>query len=128
MFDFEGKSHYRNMHRTKGGMEMPIPAMADDHLVNTIKFLLRQFNEAKNGIGAKVNLSPIQMALYNVDAKDLGKKAARQMRLIRETLMPYVLEASIRNITPVDDLQIAFERKSSENVPIISDEDTLLLE
>ena len=121
-------SHFRSMHRTKDGVEMPISAMEDSHLINTINLLCREVDKLKGGINSRLQFTDLQKALYNVDEGSLSKKSARGIRKLREILMPYVFEASVRNMAVAGVLQKTFERVGREDIVPVVSENLLLAE
>lgn len=103
-----------NMHRTKSGETMFISMMEDDHLQNTINMYVNKIRSQKELLGAKVNISPMKMAMYGVDTARLVEAAKKSIKACCTKLYPYLAEAMLRGFDYKVQLQEIFERTSAE--------------
>ena len=105
------------LHTTSNGDSMLVCQMTDLHLINMIRLLCKQMAEAKKLLdGGPLSSDPLLGILApQFNAKAVREKAEAAIRLIHETLPPYVLEASLRGIILGHLLQAAYGR--SEQLP-----------
>ncbi len=106
------------IHVTRDGNRIPIALMTDDHLYNTIMYLLRQLEEAKDVINGKKLLENIDDFTRSISLEeryydeDYYKERAKE---ITEMLANYILEATIRGMDFREQLQKAFGRDKGLN-------------
>lgn len=103
------KTHY-----TREGDSTPICQMTDSHLYNTIVMLCQKMEGAVVVSTGKYEPdNPIDaMFTPEADEKVARERAKAQFISHEATLMPYVLEASIRNLDVSEALQLAYSRSS----------------
>ena len=101
------------IHTTSDGDSMLVCQMNDTHLTNMIRLLCKQMVEAKALLdGGSLSGDPLLGILApQFNAKAVREKAEAAIRLIHETLPPYVLEASLRGIVLGTLLQAAYGRR-----------------
>lgn len=88
-------------HRTKDGINMPIATMTNEHLLNLIRSRLGRVGE----IRAALQRSPdavsteerVQASMYKIRVLT-PEEAADHIRGLVDELMPYLLEAYLRNM------------------------------
>ncbi len=84
-------------HRDANGNEIPIAAMDDTHLINTVKLRCRQITQA---LASCATISdPAQAALYGIKARS-PEEAGSEARKIAVKLYPYLSEALLRGGVP----------------------------
>ena len=110
------------IHTTSDGDSMLVCQMTDSHLTNMIKLLCKQMVEARALLdGGSISSDPLLGILApQFNARAVREKAEAAIRLVHETLPPYVLEASLRGIDLGHLLQAAYGRReqlSSLQVP-----------
>ena len=105
------------IHRTSDGGSMLVCQMSDIHLINMIRLLCKQMVEARALLdGGSISSDPLLRILApQFNARAVREKAEAAIRLVHETLPPYVLEASLRGIILGHLLQAAYGR--SEQLP-----------
>lgn len=101
-------------HKTREGDILFISQMDDSHLLNTIHMMLRQLQEAYRMVGSSAEIDPIAAAMYGVDPKRLSNAAKEVIPPIIRQLYPYVMEATLRGIAPVSEIQATFKRSTKE--------------
>lgn len=108
------------IHTTNEGDSMLVCQMTDSHLTNMIRLLCKQMVEARQLLdGGSLSSDPLLGILApQFNAKAIREKAEGAIRLIHETLPPYVLEASLRGIVLGSLLQAAYGRR--EQLPNLS--------
>ena len=101
------------IHTTSDGDAMLVCQMTDSHLTNMVKLLCKQTVEARALLdGGSLSCDPLLGILApQFNAKAVREKAESAIRLIHETLPPYVLEASLRGIDLGYLLQAAYGRR-----------------
>lgn len=99
---------------------MLVCQMTDSHLANMIRLLCKQMVDARALLdGGSLSSDPLLGILApQFNAKAIREKAEGAIRLIHETLPPYVLEASLRGIVLGLLLQAAYGRR--EQLPNLS--------
>ena len=117
----------RQTHVTKEGEKMLISEMDNSHLQNTIQYILKQINIAKNMLDGKIERNEFEKAIYG-NYKTIDKDELQEIiRTRAELLQPYLGEAMLRGLDFTSELQTTFEREGKIVVhsPF---ESTLLLE
>ena len=101
------------IHTTSDGDSMLVCQMTDRHLTNMVKLLCKQMVEARALLeGGSLPCDPLLGILApQFNAKAVREKAESAIKLIHETLPPYVLEASLRGIDLGHLLQAAYGRR-----------------
>ena len=101
------------IHTTSDGDSMLICQMNDTHLQNMIRMLCKQMLEARALLdGGSISSDPLLGILApQFNARAVREKAEAAIRLIHETLPPYVVEASLRGIDLGHLLQAAYGRR-----------------
>lgn len=102
------------LHSTKSGESMFISMMEDEHLQNTIMLYINKIRGQKDLLGAKVNISPMKMAMYGIDTQTLVDTAKRTIQGTCTKLYPYLAEAMLRGFDYKAQLQEIFERTGAE--------------
>jgi hypothetical protein len=101
----------RLLHMTKEGNIMPIAAMEDEHLQNTIKLICRPMIELQQNLARPTEgLSARARALYGDTVKVSAEKFEEVYSLWCEKISPYIMEAAMRGllgptVRPVDNPQ-----------------------
>lgn len=104
-------------HTTRDGDTMYISQMEDSHLINTIKYIIRKGNDAKEAL--MTDLSGVNSILYGSDIQVDKERMKSIIKKVPELLEPYILEAVIRSFdfTEIrDSMSDFFER--SEVLPL----------
>lgn len=81
------------MHRDANGNELPIAAMDDRHLVNTVKMKCRTITQILSSCATITD--PAQAALYGIKARS-PEAAGEDARKVCVKLYPYLSEALLR--------------------------------
>lgn len=100
------------IHYTREGDSIPICQMTDTHLYNQIVMLCQKMEQAVViSTGKYEPDNPIDaMFTPEADEKVAKERAKAQFISHEATLMPYVMEASIRNLDVSEALQLAYNR------------------
>ena len=105
------------VHRTRDGQHIPVAAMDDNHLINTIRLFFNKISEIKAAMAA-LDTAPTASTrftsrLYNVKTIN-PEDAADAFRDAIEAATPYLLEAYLRGLKePQQWLQDAFGRTTA---------------
>lgn len=102
------------LHNTRDGQQLFISMMEDDHLKNTITLYLGKLKGYKELLDAKINISPIKMAMYGIDTQNMVSQAKTKIKSCCTRLYPYLAEAMLRGIDYKTQLQEIFERTGAE--------------
>lgn len=112
-------------HRTREGIEMPIAAMADDHLLATIELLLKPMKAVTDALKAGSAVgeqSAKSKALYGRQRKLSESKAKEIHEATYRKVGPYVLEAALRGLGVRPQLIEAFGRGAADlEAPQVTD-------
>lgn len=116
------------IHTTREGDSMLVCQMTNSHLTNTIKMLCKQMKEARQLLDySSISCDPLLGILApQFNAKAVREKAEGAIRLIHETLPPYVVEAALRGIDCGHLLQEAYGR--CEQLPNLQSSKALTLD
>lgn len=85
------------MHRDANGNELPIAAMDDQHLTNTVKMRCRSISQFLASCATITD--PAQAALYGIKARS-PEAAGEEARKVAVKLYPYLSEALLRGGQP----------------------------
>lgn len=101
------------IHTTSEGDAMLVCQMTDRHLTNMIRLLCKQMVDAKQLLDGGSLSSDLLLGILapQFNAKAVREKAESAIRLIHETLPPYVVEAALRGIVLGPLLQAAYGRR-----------------
>lgn len=102
-------------HRTATGEIMLIAEMDNKHLENTIKLILKRYDQAAKAIN-QVTWLTLEMELLGIYADP--EEIKEQLQQLLEILPPYIFEAMLRGIDLSKDIQAAIGR--TEAMPKLS--------
>jgi hypothetical protein len=106
---------------TRDGLVLPIAAMGDRHLENTLNLYYQKLMVIKNNIG---NATPLEKELYGVQSISEEKAAVLISKGLEEA-MPYFIEAYLRGLNkPQEMLRNIYGR----NTRLTKFDNTLALE
>jgi hypothetical protein len=111
-------------HKTQGGVTLMICEMDDQHLINTIKIILRKINAINLFSMSENNIDDYEMELYEYP-KVNKKDAAKLTKKASLALAPYILELCLRGLPNeiTIDLQKTFNRTKQfirkHNIPLL---------
>ena len=115
----------KQFHVTKDGRKMLIAEMDDNHLENTIKYVLRQIAMAKALLDGNIKQSKFDNAIYGkykqFDEEDLSDLLRNRTQIIQF----YLGEAMLRGMSFTNELQEVFER--NEKLVVASPFETRLM-
>ena len=98
------------VHVTKDGKRMLIGQMESSHLLNTIKLLGKNIEEAQSVIAGSQAFDSTTQILSGFDQRELRDVAAKTLKAYHEKMQPYVFEAALRGINIASILQRAYGR------------------
>ncbi len=108
-----------DIHTTREGKQMMISQMEDRHLLNLIKLELNQITLMLDASSSKLQLTPAQQILYNLQSDEIAKRAREEVPRKVRHLYPYIAEAMLRGLTEVtENLQLTFGRKTKDTIAL----------
>jgi hypothetical protein len=113
-------------HTTKEGKRMLISDMTDEHLKNTIDFIIKTLKAHQNIIKSEMTEKwNLDLVWSGISIRNLKKNAERKVWEVLEVLPAYIYEATIRGENYTEILQTLHDRKAATS--FFNSEDIKLL-
>lgn len=114
-----------SLHRTKNGDTMFVSSMTDDHLKNTVNYILKRIKLAIDLINAPV-VDSVDMILSGMKYRKIKAGTEDKLRDLVESLSNYSTELLIRGINMQEEYKTAFGRWEATKLlelPHLDDDD-----